>query len=170
MLRIDFAGALADFAPGAGFYDAAALHDCDTIAEVAHQRHGVRDEETSEAVTLLQVAEQVDDLCADRDVEGADGFVEDEELGAQCEGAGDVDALALAAGELMGIAWECGGVEADFSEKFVEARFDILFEAAAALRGALAVDGEGFGEGLADGHAGVESGVGILEDDGELAA
>ena len=32
------------------------------------------------------------------------------------------------------------------------------------------MDGEGLAEGLADGHAGVEGGVGVLEDDGELAA
>ena len=32
------------------------------------------------------------------------------------------------------------------------------------------MDGEGFGESLADGHAGVEGGVGVLEDDGQFAA
>jgi hypothetical protein len=32
------------------------------------------------------------------------------------------------------------------------------------------MDGEGLGEDLADGHAGVEGGVRILEDDGEAAA
>jgi hypothetical protein len=32
------------------------------------------------------------------------------------------------------------------------------------------VDGERFGENLANGHAGVERGIGILKDDGEMAA
>jgi hypothetical protein len=32
------------------------------------------------------------------------------------------------------------------------------------------MDEEGFGEDLADGHAGVEGGVGVLEDDGHVAA
>ena len=32
------------------------------------------------------------------------------------------------------------------------------------------MDGEGFGEDLADGHARIERGVGVLEDDGHVAA
>ena len=32
------------------------------------------------------------------------------------------------------------------------------------------MDGEGFGEDLADGHARIERGVGVLKDDGEMAA
>ena len=113
MLGVDFAGALADLLPGSGFYDAAALHDGDPVAEVADQRHGVGDEEAGEAVAGLEVAEEIDDLRADGDVEGADGFVEDEELWTESEGAGDVDALALAAGEFVRIPAEGGGVEAD---------------------------------------------------------
>ena len=163
MLGIDFAGALADFLPGSGFYDAATLHDGDPVAEVTDERHGVGDEEIGEAVTGLEVAEEVDDLRADGDVEGANGFVENEELGAEREGAGDVDALALAAGELVWIAAEGGGVEADLAQELVEAGFD-------ALGGTFVVDGEGLAEGLADSHAGVKGGVGVLKDDGETAA
>jgi len=105
---------VADFGPCAFFDDAAALHDGDAVREIAHKRHGVRDEETGEAVAGLQRAQQVDDLCADGDVECGYGFVENEELGAECECARDVDALALAAGELVREAWESGRVEANF--------------------------------------------------------
>ena len=68
-------------------------------------------------MALLQVAEEVDNLCGDRDVEGADGFVEDEKFGAEGEGTGDVDALALASGELVRVAGEGSGGEADFVEE-----------------------------------------------------
>ena len=163
LLGVGFAGGVADFAPGAGFDDAAVLHDGDAVAEIAHERHGVRDEETGEAVALLEVAQQVDDLRADGDIERADGFVEDEEFGAQGDGSGNVDALALASGELVGIATECGGFEADFGEEFVETGFETLLRL-------FVVDGEGLGEDMADGHARVERGVGVLKDDGELAA
>ena len=44
------------------------------------------------------------DLRLDRDVEGRDRLVGDDELGREREGAGDADALALAAGELVGVA------------------------------------------------------------------
>ena len=73
----------------------------------------MRDEEVGEGEFALEIAEEVDDLRADADVEGGDGLVEDEEFGAKGEGAGDVDALALAAGEFVGIAGHGGVVEAD---------------------------------------------------------
>ena len=163
MLGVGFAGGAADLAPGAGFDDAAVLHDGDTVAQVPDQGHGMGDEEIGEAVALLEVAQQVDDLCADGDIERADRFVEYEEFGTEGDGAGDVDALPLAAGELVGVAAEGGGIEAYFGEEFVEA-------AVKTLRRLFAVDGEGLGEDLADGHARVEGGVGVLKDDGEAAA
>ena len=72
-------------------------------------------------MALLEVAEEVDDLRTYGDVEGGDRFVEDEEVGAQGESSGDVDALALASGELVGVAREGARVEAYFVEEFVEA-------------------------------------------------
>jgi hypothetical protein len=51
--------------------------------------------------SLLQVLQQVDDLRLDRDVERRDRLVADDELGLDGERAGDADALALAAGELV---------------------------------------------------------------------
>ena len=121
MLGVGFAGGAADLAPGAGFDDATVLHDGDAMAEVAHQRHGVGDEEIGEAVALLEVAQQVDDLCADGDIERADRFVEYEEFGTEGDGAGDVDALTLATGEFVGVAAEGGGIEADLGQELVEA-------------------------------------------------
>jgi hypothetical protein len=82
----------------------------------------MRDEEVGEAEFALQIAEEVDDLRADADVEGGDGLVEDEELGAEGEGAGDVDALALAAGEFVRITGHGGVVEADLAQEFLATR------------------------------------------------
>ena len=95
--------------------------------------------------------------------ERADRLVEDEEARAQGEGARDVDALALATAELVRIAREGGWVEADRVEQFAEARGQ-------AFRRRLAVDSEGLGENLLNGHARVERGVGVLEDDLHAAA
>ena len=55
----------------------------------------------------------VDDLGADRDVEGADRLVADDQLRVEGERAGDADALALPAGESVGIAAEMFDGEAD---------------------------------------------------------
>ncbi len=51
--------------------------------------------------SLLQVGEQVDDLRLDRNVERRDRLVADDQVGAGRERAGDADALALAARELV---------------------------------------------------------------------
>jgi len=69
----------------------------------------------------------------------------------------------------MRVAAERGFVEADFADELDEAGFQIVDGAARAL-GLFTVDSEGLGERLADGHAGVECGVRVLEDDGELAS
>ena len=84
--------------------DFSAIHYGDAGGEVAHHRHGVRDEEVGEAEVALELGQQVDDLGADADVEGGDGLVADDEFRAEREGAGDSDALALASGEFVGIA------------------------------------------------------------------
>lgn len=150
-------------AEGDGFpclHDGALLHDQDAVAEVANQRHGMGDEQIREAVGALEVAEQVDDLCADGDIERADRLVENEEFRFEGEGAGDVDALTLASGEFVRKARKGGIVEADLGEQIAEARAVTRF----------VVDGEGLGEDLADGHAGVERGVGVLKDDLHAAA
>ena len=70
----------------------------------SHDREVVGDEEVGEAQLLLEVLEEVEDLGLDGDVEGRDGLVADDELRVEGEGAGDADALALAAGELVGVA------------------------------------------------------------------
>ena len=149
---------IADFEGIADLDEAAALHDGNAIAEVADERHGVGDEEVGEAVCVLEGAEEIDDLGADGDVQCADGLIEDEELGFECEGAGNVDALTLAAGELMRIAGEGESIQADLVQQAFEARGKALWRA-------FAVDSEGFGEDVADAHARVEGREGILKDD-----
>ena len=62
-----------------------------------------------DAELVAQVEEQVQQLGLDRDVERADGLVGDDHLRVDGEGAGDRDALALAAGELArACARRCG--------------------------------------------------------------
>ena len=51
----------------------------------------------------MEVHEEVDDLGLDRDVQGADGFVANNETGFQGQGACDADALPLASGEFVGV-------------------------------------------------------------------
>ena len=120
-LRVGMLRAFRDLAGVAYFDDSSAIHHGNPGGEIADDRHGVRDEEIGEAEIALELGEEVDDLGADADVEGGDGFVGDDEFGVQGEGAGDADALALSAGELVGVAVEGGFVEPDSAEEFGDA-------------------------------------------------
>ena len=82
----------------------AEVHDGDPVGDVAHHRQVVGDDDVGQPELVLQVLEQVDDLRLHGDVEGGDRLVGDDELGRQGERAGDADALALAAGELVRVA------------------------------------------------------------------
>ena len=74
------------------------------VRDVPDDGQVVGDEHVGEAELVLQVLEQVDDLGLDRHVERGDRLVADDQLRPQRDGAGDADALALAAGELVGVA------------------------------------------------------------------
>jgi hypothetical protein len=92
------------------------------------------------------------------------GSSQHDHLGAQRERAGDADALALAAGELVRVAVGEVGVEADDVEQVLH------LLAAVALRGHLGVDLERLADDVADRHARVERGVRVLQHDLDLPA
>lgn len=85
----------------ARFHDLAEVQDGDVVADVLDHPEIVGDEQVAEAEIVLQPAQEVEDLCLYRDVEGGDGLVAAEEFRAAGERAGDGDALALAAGKLV---------------------------------------------------------------------
>ena len=86
--------------------DAPKVHHGDPIAHVAHDGEIVGDEEEPHARLTLEIAEEVDDLGLDGDVEGGDRLVEDEHPGPEGHRAGDPDPLPLPARELVGVAVE----------------------------------------------------------------
>ena len=81
--------------------DLAEVHHGDLVAHMRDRGEVVGDEEVGDAELGLQVAQQVEDLRADRDVERRDRLVEHDELRRQRQRPGDGDALALAARELV---------------------------------------------------------------------
>ena len=93
--------------------DLAEVHDRHAVAHVAHDRQVVGDEDERQPEVALEVAQQVEDLRLDRDVERGDRLVGDDQLRLERERAGDADALALAARELVRVAVVVLGVEPD---------------------------------------------------------
>lgn len=60
------------------------------------------DEEVGERELLLQPLQERDDLGLDRDVEGGDWFIADEEARGKSERSSNSDALPLAAAKFVG--------------------------------------------------------------------
>ena len=98
------------------------VHDGDVLADVAHHRQVVRDEEVGEAELLLETHHQVEHLGLHGDVERRDRLVGDDELGLDRERAGDADPLPLAAAELVRAPVGELGREADALEQVGDAR------------------------------------------------
>ena len=78
----------------------------------------VRDEDETEISLLLQAPQQDQDLRLDGYIERRDGLVRNDELGAQYQGSGDTDALALTATKLVRVFAGRVARHADFSEHF----------------------------------------------------
>src|SRR4051812_20140844 len=101
--------------------DDAALHHRDAVTDLRRHAEIVGDEQHREAEAGLEVFEQPQDLRLYGDVERGDGLVRDDDLGLERERARNTNALALAAGEFMRIAFERAGIEADHLEKIASA-------------------------------------------------
>ncbi len=144
--------------------DPAEVHDADPVGDVPDDGQVVRDEQEAQVEFGLQPVQQVDDLGLDRHVERGDRFVRDDDLGVEREAAGDPDALALTAGELVRIAVDVLRVQTDDVEQVL----DLL--PAAPLGRHLGVDLVGLPDDVADRHPRVQRGVRVLEHHLDVAA
>ena len=116
-------------------------------------REVVADHQVGEAALGAQAREQVQHLGLHRGVERRGRLVEQQDLGLEHQRPGDGDALALAAGELVGVAEAEARVEADVGQRLQHA----------GVAAADAVDRERLGERRVDGALGVQRAVGVLE-------
>ena len=108
---------------------------------------------------LLQVLDQIEHLRLHRHVERRDRLVGDDEVRLDGERAGDADALALAAGELVREAPRRA------RGRGRRARAARRSGRVAPRRGPRRCDVEGLADDLVDAQARVEAGIRILEDD-----
>jgi hypothetical protein len=137
--------------------DAAEIHDGDTGGDVLDDRKIVADEHVGELELAAQVHEQVEDLRLNRDVEGGGWLVADHDLGPHHKGAGDGNALALAARQFARIAVGETGRQPDALQH--------LDNRAPPLRGgSYTVHLQGKRDDGGDAAARIERGVGVLED------
>ena len=86
--------------------DPAEVHDRDPVAERPREAEVVGDEEEAEPALSRRSQQHIEDLRPDRGVEHRDRLVADQAVRLEDERGGDRDPLALAAGELVGVAVE----------------------------------------------------------------
>jgi len=98
---------------GAFFDEFTVFENGDLIADVLDDGEIVGNEKVGEVKFFLKVHQKVDDLGLNRDIECADGFVANNELRFDGEGASNADALALASAKFVGEAAGVGRIEAD---------------------------------------------------------
>ncbi len=87
------------------------VHDHDAVGHILHHRKVVGNKEVGEPQVLLDLLHQVEHLGLDGDIQGGNRLVADEHLRPDLQSAGDAEALALAAGKLVGIAQEVIGLD-----------------------------------------------------------
>jgi hypothetical protein len=144
---------------------AAEIEHGDAVDEVMHDGEVVADEEVGEAELLAAGPCSRLMTCAWMETSSAEtGSSSDDEVGVEGERAGDGDALALAAGEFVrvAVARRRRGRPTWSQQRRRRGR-----GASAAAR---AVDAQRLGDDVADGHARVERGERVLEDDLDVAA
>ena len=105
--------------------DAAVRHYSDPIGHVLDDRQVVRDEQVAQVKTLLEVAQQVQDLRLDRHVERGHRLVSDDEHGAGRDRTGDTNPLPLSPAEPRRQLVEMTGVETDQVDQLPDPAVDL---------------------------------------------
>jgi hypothetical protein len=154
--RGDGDGIVENFGGGADAELFSGGEDENAVAHAAGLLGVVGDEDAGEFAFADDFQDELLDVGFGVGVEGAGGFIEQEDFGTIGEGSGDADTLGLSAGEARGVAAGVAG-EADLGEEF----FDLG-------RG----EGEAMGAGAEGEVVGDGSGeeVGGLEDKADAAA
>src|ERR1044071_1205584 len=150
-------GLFVDFAGGADLFQVAAGEDDDAIGDLHGLLLVVGDEQGGDVQVVVQGDQPFAEFLPDLGIHGAEGFVEEQHAGFGGQGAGDGDALALAAGELVGVT----------AFEFLQGKqLDALLRARADFGAFPFLDPETEGDVLEHGHV-LEQGV-ILEHETDM--
>jgi hypothetical protein len=125
---------LEDLRGGAHLLDAPGVHEHHAVGDLEGLLLVVGHEDARHVQLVVEPAQPAAELLADAGVERAEGLVEEEEAGLGGEGARERHALALAAGELVGVAL-AEAVELDEREELGHPRRDLGPRAAADAQG-----------------------------------
>ena len=89
------------------------VHHHHAVTDVFDHTEIVRDEQIGEMEFALQILQKVEGLRLDRNIQRADGFITDDQLRVERQGARQTDPLALSAGKGMRVALHIFGTQSD---------------------------------------------------------
>ena len=133
------------------------VHHRHAIAQIAHDRQVVRDEQQGQPELAPQGCDQIEDLRAKRHVQSGDRLIGDDQRRPDHHRAGDGDPLPLASRELVSVA---AGIICGQPDRLQH----LPYLLAAGLARALPMDLQRLGDRLPYPHARVQGRTGILED------
>lgn len=105
--------------------DHASVHHRHLVADAADHVHFMGDQHDGELQLAVDLGQQLQYRGGGLRVKGAGGFVAQQDLWFGRQGAGDADALFLAAGQLRRVLF-CVVRQADAGEQFCDAQVDVL--------------------------------------------
>src|SRR6056297_4005798 len=134
------------------------IHHRDAVGDVLDHTQVVGDKQIGNTELFLQVLQQVHDLCLNGHVQGGNRLVTDHKARVQRQGTGDIDALALATGELVGKALGMHRLQAYQLQQLIYSVFYLF-------RFHFSVYHHGLGDNITDAMARVQGRIGVLKDD-----
>ena len=117
LLRIRFARVAVQGFGRSKLDDLAVVHDRHHIGHKLDDAQIVADEDIRQSARLLQVIQQIQNLCLDGNIECGNRFVADDELGFDRQGPCDSNPLALSTGKLMRVSHEVVCFHLDFFQQ-----------------------------------------------------
>ena len=148
-----------------GFHHVAAVHDVDALGVAGHKTQVMGDHDDRGVGLLGDGADHFQQLGLGGHVQGRGGLVGNEDVRVGGHGHGDHDALAHAAGELLGIV-----VVAGFRVGDVDHLHGLDGALAGLLGGEIRVEQYVLLDLVAHGQHGIQAGHGLLEDHGDATA
>ena len=142
----------------------AQIHHADAVGDVLHNAQVMGDEQVGQTHLLLQILEHIDDLSLNGNVQCGNRLVTNDELGVHSQCTGNAHALTLTAGELVAVAVCVLTVQANALQQSDDLIVAVLF-----VLGQM-MDINALTHDVANGHAGVQTCVGILKNDLHPAA
>ena len=116
-LRVGMRWSGEQFGAWRDLHQAAEIQHRHAIHQVVHHAHVMADEQIRQPPLLLHVAHQIEHLALDRHIQRRKRLVCHNQCRIWRQSSGDRDALALAAGELMRVAVQCVGRQADVAHQ-----------------------------------------------------